>query len=543
MRPELRANVVDPLRAVEAALVAHDATLGRAEADLAGLREEIRATCTGANVLSEACREAREVADLAEPFISRPASVRAAEAGEALRPKTPLGQRLAARLGEALKVRAGAAVAREAELGRVAQVRELARAWAVRCTLQEPKLITAADLRLAPRVPQDASAEVFSDATVMVYAAPSPALARSLLAFAGEGKDPISEAARRGAEVSFGSGAVLVESTHAGLQRWVVTNHHVIAHAEDVRVVHRGTGLAARVRFADPRLDIAVLEVPELPLDAGLPLATVAPRQGDTVLAVGFPGVSGRPTLRSSSGTLRATSFRDPNGSDAEFLRHDAALDPGSSGGPLLNARGEVIGINTMKMLEPSTDDLGRGLALPVAEVRVALSSVRRPLAWTRAEALRRACLSFVDAALGAEPALRLRTMLAPELVAREGVASLQHSDIAAPVLAATMRIAPIETLSFLTAARILADLRHAQAPAATEACLVLPALDAVGEQVALSFGYGAVPRRVLFGWTGSGYQVADYAFASQGEAAKPSAVRPALPPSPASVPRKKARR
>lgn len=126
----------------------------------------------------------------------------------------------------------------------------------------------------------------------------------------------------------------------------IVTNHHVIDAASELRVVLSDRReLRARVVGCDPQTDLALLRVeadglPAVPFgDSG------RARVGETVLAIGNSFGMGQTV---SCGILTAKGRANIGiVDDEDFLQTDAAVNPGNSGGPLLNLRGEVIGINT----------------------------------------------------------------------------------------------------------------------------------------------------------------------------------------------------
>lgn len=154
-----------------------------------------------------------------------------------------------------------------------------------------------------------------------------------------------------------GSGVIL---TPEGL---IVTNHHVVAGADAVEVsLADGRRLAAELIGSDPETDLAVLRVAaaDLPVIAGSTQAR--PRVGDIVLALGNPwGVGQAVTMGIVGATgrdrLGLTTFED-------FIQHDAAINPGHSGGALVNTQGELVGINTAIFSRSGGSD-GIGFAIP----------------------------------------------------------------------------------------------------------------------------------------------------------------------------------
>jgi serine protease Do len=145
---------------------------------------------------------------------------------------------------------------------------------------------------------------------------------------------------------------------------YIITNNHVIEKADRIKVVLNGQDdeYRARVIGVDAETDVAVLKI-----DAKRTLVPVqvgnsdAVEVGDWVIAIGSPfGLQATVT----AGIVSATG-RDLGGAQFQhFLQTDAAINPGNSGGPLLNARGEVIGINTMIATHSGSYE-GIGFALP----------------------------------------------------------------------------------------------------------------------------------------------------------------------------------
>lgn len=129
----------------------------------------------------------------------------------------------------------------------------------------------------------------------------------------------------------------------------VVTNHHVVAGARQaLRVIGvDGRVHAARVREASQPLDLALLDVPGAALGPAPIGRSARLRLGELVFAVGHPW--GHPWIVtvgivSGLGPLKAPGHRAAR----SYIRSDVQLAPGNSGGPLLDARGEVIGLNAM---------------------------------------------------------------------------------------------------------------------------------------------------------------------------------------------------
>lgn len=169
-----------------------------------------------------------------------------------------------------------------------------------------------------------------------------------------------------GARLAYASGWV----AHAnGL---IVTNHHVVAYLPRVLVRTRaGRELGGRVVYVDPRLDLAFV-MPEETLDLPpLPRAdSRALKPGDPVSAIGHPFGLDHSLTR---GVISATKRRERG---REFLQTDAVLNPGNSGGPLLDAEGRVVGVNTCSV---NAESVGLNLAIPVHSFEEALARFAGP--------------------------------------------------------------------------------------------------------------------------------------------------------------------
>ncbi|HEV3407933.1 MAG TPA: trypsin-like peptidase domain-containing protein [Gaiellaceae bacterium] len=176
------------------------------------------------------------------------------------------------------------------------------------------------------------------------------------------GADPFSGQSQRG----LGSGFVIDKAGH------IVTNFHVIDGADEVAVNFSGDDdVRARVVGSDPSTDIAVLRIdtPARALTA-LPLGNSdGVRVGDPVVAIGNPF---RLERSASSGIVSALQreLESPAGFTIDrVIQTDAAINQGNSGGPLLNGRGHVIGVNSA-IFSPSGGNVGIGFAIPINTVR-----------------------------------------------------------------------------------------------------------------------------------------------------------------------------
>jgi serine protease Do len=166
--------------------------------------------------------------------------------------------------------------------------------------------------------------------------------------------------ARPRIEHGIGSGVIISPDGY------IVTNNHVVEGAVDIRVTtHDRRVLNAKLIGRDPLTDLAVLKVDgtDLPSIPWGDSTTLKP--GQSVLAFGNPyGFS----FTVTRGIVSALNRPNPDPSDrrkpGEFIQTDAAINPGNSGGPLVDARGEVVGIDTF-LVSPSGSFSGMGFAIP----------------------------------------------------------------------------------------------------------------------------------------------------------------------------------
>ncbi len=173
---------------------------------------------------------------------------------------------------------------------------------------------------------------------------------------------------RQRTQTSLGSGVIM------SAQGYVLTNYHVIENADEIEVLLAdGSTVSANVLGADPETDLAVLtiEVNNLP---GIVVSDTSKMEvGDVVLAIGNPYGFGQTVTQ---GIISATG-RDRLGINTfeNFIQTDAAINPGNSGGALINAYGELVGINTA-IFSKSGGSQGIGFAIPVALASDVMSQI-----------------------------------------------------------------------------------------------------------------------------------------------------------------------
>ena len=175
---------------------------------------------------------------------------------------------------------------------------------------------------------------------------------------------------------SLGSGVIVSASGY------ILTNHHVVETADEIEVaLSDGKRMLAKVVGNDPETDLAVLRVNAEKLPAISFGQSDALRVGDVVLAIGNPfGVgqtvtSGIVSALGRSG-LHINTFEN-------FIQTDAAINPGNSGGALVDARGDLVGINTA-IYSRSGGSMGIGFAIPVSTAKMVMEQIIRSGTVTR---------------------------------------------------------------------------------------------------------------------------------------------------------------
>ena len=180
---------------------------------------------------------------------------------------------------------------------------------------------------------------------------------------------------QRQPQIEHGMGSGVVISPDG----YIVTNNHVVDGAVDIRVTTSNRRiLKAKLIGTDPVTDLAVIKVDANDLASAPWGDSKQLRQGQTVLAFGNP-YGFRFTV--TRGIVSALNRANPDPSDrskpGEFIQTDAAINPGNSGGALVNARGELVGINTF-LISPSGSFSGMGFAIPAQIVRPTVETLIR---------------------------------------------------------------------------------------------------------------------------------------------------------------------
>jgi serine protease Do len=139
----------------------------------------------------------------------------------------------------------------------------------------------------------------------------------------------------------FGAGAGIVWDANGS----ILTNNHVVGRHNPIVILQNDREYESRLLARDPDVDLALLSIDATDLTALVP-ASVSPRVGEMVFAFGHPWGQRNTVTRGIVSALVTAQNR--RGEKLPVVRSDVPLAPGNSGGPLVNAKGEVVGINAM---------------------------------------------------------------------------------------------------------------------------------------------------------------------------------------------------
>jgi serine protease Do len=263
--------------------------------------------------------------------------------------------------------------------------------------------------------------------TVTVSFKPPGSLTGDFEKAAARARDDESGFYRAAAAGGFGSGFVLVRRTSDGVRPFVVTNRHVVDLADHVEVTRNdGEATRARIVYADPHYDLAVLSLDGsgATFDHGFDLDTAGVSDQQAVVAAGFPGLANHPSYQVTKGYVSNERFELDSGDlKLPYIQHTAAIDRGSSGGPLMGDSGKVLGVNTLKAFGRE----GVAFAVPatavVGAVRYAATlDAKLEDASFRRQTLRDDCLDLVAELILKDPRVeRLEKLVSTRMIAEEG--------------------------------------------------------------------------------------------------------------------------
>jgi serine protease Do len=166
---------------------------------------------------------------------------------------------------------------------------------------------------------------------------------------------------------------------------YILTNNHVVEDATKVEVkfgsADNGVWLAAKVVGTDLLTDTALIQLTEMP-DQPLPVSRFGDSaqlaQGDWVMAIGNPFTLSNTVTVGVVSAVGRTQQTAVSGRYEDMIQTDAAINRGNSGGPLLNIRGEVVGINTQILSDNAGGNIGIGFAVPINTVRSILPQLEK---------------------------------------------------------------------------------------------------------------------------------------------------------------------
>ena len=183
-------------------------------------------------------------------------------------------------------------------------------------------------------------------------------------------------------ETSTGTGFIYKTDDKYG---YIMTNEHVVSGVDNVKLVlSDDTEVDGVILGGDEYLDLAVIRIDKkYVLSVAIISDSSKSNVGDTVFTIGSPmGYTYRGTVTSGilSGKDRMIPVSVGNSTTNDYvmkvLQTDAAINPGNSGGPLLNVNGEVIGINSMKLVQQEIE--GMGFAIPINDAKVYVQNLEK---------------------------------------------------------------------------------------------------------------------------------------------------------------------
>ncbi|MDO5707108.1 MAG: trypsin-like peptidase domain-containing protein [Andreesenia angusta] len=193
----------------------------------------------------------------------------------------------------------------------------------------------------------------------------------------------ITKEIRERNDIFTGPSQSLIEGTGSGVivsdDGYILTNSHVIANnrAEEIKVLFKdGSEKDGRVIWNDNSLDLAVIKVEAKNLRAADLGDSDKLKIGETAIAIGNPlGLEFERTVTSGivSGLNRSLPVQNGNSMEG-LIQTDASINSGNSGGPLLNSKGQVIGINTLKLQSVE----GMGFAQPINTVKSVIDEIKK---------------------------------------------------------------------------------------------------------------------------------------------------------------------
>lgn len=204
---------------------------------------------------------------------------------------------------------------------------------------------------------------------------------------------------------SSGSGIIIGENDTELL---LVTNNHVVEGSSTLTVTFTdGESVEAQIKGTDANIDLAIVSVELNKIEDSTKEAIKKATLGDSdALRVGEPAIAIGNALgygQSVTDGIVSAKEREVEGFETKLIQTDAAINPGNSGGALLNANGEVIGINTVKVNADAVE--GMGYAIPISDVTEVINDLMNRQTRTKIDEEQRGTIGIVGTDVNAQSA------------------------------------------------------------------------------------------------------------------------------------------
>ncbi len=202
---------------------------------------------------------------------------------------------------------------------------------------------------------------------------------------------------------SSGSGIIIGQNNNELL---IVTNNHVVENSKTLTVTFIDeSSVTAQIKGTDSKIDLAIISVPMKDISAKTKEKIKVATLGDSDnLRVGEPTIAIGNALgygQSVTNGIVSALGREIEGFDTKLIQTNAAINPGNSGGALLNANGDVIGINTVKVSADAVE--GMGYAIPISDVSDILDQLMNRQTRTKVAEARRGYLGIEGTTVDAD--------------------------------------------------------------------------------------------------------------------------------------------
>lgn len=249
-------------------------------------------------------------------------------------------------------------------------------------------------------------------ATTMIKAAPPKEIAEVFSTMSARMNNPIvAEFLKSIAEGGHGSGFVVHLKLPEGDRELVVTNKHVVEWSDTTSVILDGGASLSPcpIEFTHPEHDLAILSFPSdmTPVGWGLVPYKKQASEQQRVVAIGYPGILGKPAYRITEGQVSNPSFQPEGSKGEDLIMHTASINPGNSGGPLVSQDGQLVGVNVALSRSENNVFFAVPSGAVVATIQTALDVMKnkKKAPWME-ERLGEECRKLVDEMNAAKPKL-----------------------------------------------------------------------------------------------------------------------------------------